>query len=39
MLIKEDALHDQDFLDFGTYVDCIKQKLIVKARKGKRSRK
>ena len=38
-LIKEGILHDLDFSDFDTCVDCIKRKLPVRARKGKRSRK
>ena len=38
-LIKEGVLHDLDFTDFDTCVDCIKGKLPARARKGKRSRK
>ena len=39
MLIKESVLHDLNFLDFDTYIDCIKGKLPTRAKKGKRSRK
>ena len=38
-LIKEGVLHDLDFLDFDTCVDCIKGKLPARARKGKKGRK
>ena len=38
-LIKEWVLHDLDFSYFDTCVNCIKGKLLVRARKGKRSRK
>ena len=38
-LIKEYVLHDLDFLDFNTYVDCMKGKLTIRVKKGKRSQK
>ena len=38
-LIKEGVLLDLDFLDFGICVDCVRGKLTVKLRKGKRARK
>ena len=38
-LIKEGVLHDLDFSNFDTYIDCIKRKLPTRARKGKRGRK
>jgi len=31
-LIKEGILHDLDFSDFDTYVDCVKGKLTAKVR-------
>ena len=38
-LIKEVVLHDLEFSNFDICVNCIKEKLLVKARKGKRSKK
>ena len=37
-LIKDDILHDLDFSDFGTCVDCIKGKLTAKTRKERTQR-
>ena len=37
-LIKDDILHNLDFSDFSTCVDCIKDKLTAKTRKGRTRR-
>ncbi|KAL9431820.1 hypothetical protein AB3S75_026925 [Citrus x aurantiifolia] len=37
-LIKDDILHNLDFSDFGTCVDCIKGKLTAKTRKERTQR-
>ena len=36
---KKGVLHDLDFLDFDTCIDCIEGKLPIRARKDKKNRK
>ena len=36
-MVKEGILNSLDFIDFGTYVDCIKGKFTKTSKKGARS--